>query len=98
MGWLLAPKSWTGAPPDTHTVEPLNNGQIGMDHFVHDREVKMYCHYIGWCIGKCPLYRGVLYSECIYQRFHNCHFRVYIGIQHFMCFLSVGITAMCVTV
>ena len=25
----------------------------------------MYCHYIGWCIGKCPLYRGVLY-----QRFH----------------------------
>ena len=20
--------------------------------------------YIGWCIGKCPLYRGVLYSEC----------------------------------
>ena len=22
---------------------------------------KMYCHYIGWCIGKCPLYRGVLY-------------------------------------
>ena len=27
----------------------------------------MYCHYIGWCIGKCPLYRGVLY-----QRFHCC--------------------------
>ena len=26
---------------------------------------KMYCHYIiGWCIGKCPLYRGILYSEC----------------------------------
>ena len=25
----------------------------------------MYCHYIGWCIRKCPLYRGVLY-----QRFH----------------------------
>ena len=24
----------------------------------------MYCHYIGWCIGKCSLYRGVLYSEC----------------------------------
>ena len=24
----------------------------------------MYCHYIDWCIGKCPLYRGVLYSEC----------------------------------
>ena len=24
----------------------------------------MYCHYIGWCIGKCPLYRGVIYSEC----------------------------------
>ena len=24
----------------------------------------MYCHYIGWCIGKCPLYRGVRYSEC----------------------------------
>ena len=24
----------------------------------------MYCLSIGWCIGKCPLYRGVLYSEC----------------------------------
>ena len=24
----------------------------------------MHCHYIGWCIGKCPLYRGVLYTEC----------------------------------
>ena len=24
----------------------------------------MYCHYIGWCIDKCPLYRGVLNSEC----------------------------------
>ena len=24
----------------------------------------MCCRYIGWCIGKCPLYRGVLYSEC----------------------------------
>ena len=24
----------------------------------------MYYHYIGWCIGKCVLYRGVLYSEC----------------------------------
>ena len=24
----------------------------------------MYCHYIGWCIEMCPLYRGVLYSEC----------------------------------
>ena len=24
----------------------------------------MCCHSIGWCIGKCPLYRGVLYSEC----------------------------------
>ena len=24
----------------------------------------MYCHYIGWYIGKCPLYRGVHYSEC----------------------------------
>ena len=20
-------------------------------------------HCIGWCVGKCPLYRGVLYSE-----------------------------------
>ena len=54
----------------TITVEPLNNGHIGTDHFVHYREVvlfqevKMHCHYIGWCIGKCPLYRGVLYSEC----------------------------------
>ena len=19
---------------------------------------------VGWCIGKCPLYKGVLYSEC----------------------------------
>ena len=25
----------------------------------------MYWHYIGWCMGKCPLYRGVLYL-----RFH----------------------------
>ena len=24
----------------------------------------MYCHYIGWCIGKCPLYGGIHYSEC----------------------------------
>ena len=49
------------------TVESLNNGHIGTDHFVHYREVVLfqrYCHYIGWCIGKCPLYRGVLYSEC----------------------------------
>ena len=35
----------------------------------------MYCHYIDWCIGKCPLYRvsfiqSVLYSECPYQSFH----------------------------
>ena len=30
----------------------------------------MYCHCIGWCIRKCPLYRGVLYSEYPYQRFH----------------------------
>ena len=28
----------------------------------------MYCHYIGWCIGKSPLYRGVLYSECLFIR------------------------------
>ena len=21
----------------------------------------MYCHYIGWCNGNCPLYRGVLH-------------------------------------
>ena len=20
--------------------------------------------HVGWCIGKCPLYRGVLYSKC----------------------------------
>ena len=61
-----------GARPENHihTVEPLNNGHIGTHHFVHYREVvlfqrqKMYCHYIDWCIGKCPLYRGVLYSEC----------------------------------
>ena len=24
----------------------------------------MYYHYICQCTGKCPLYRGVLYSEC----------------------------------
>ena len=54
-----------------YTVEPLNNGHIGTDHFVHYREVVLfrrqkctYCHNIGWCIRKCPLYRGVLYSEC----------------------------------
>ena len=29
----------------------------------------MYIH-VGWCIGKCPLYRGVLYSDVLYQRFH----------------------------
>ena len=29
---------------------------------------KMYCHYIGWCIRECPLYRGVLYY--FIQRFH----------------------------
>ena len=27
----------------------------------------MYCHYIGWCIGKCPLYRGVLYQRFYIQ-------------------------------
>ena len=28
--------------------------------------LKIYCHYIhvGWCIKECPLYRGVIYSEC----------------------------------
>ena len=41
-----------------NTVEPLNNGHIGMDHY--GEVVKKM--YIGWCIGKCPLYRGVLYS------------------------------------
>ena len=44
-----------------------NNGHIGTDHFVYYREVvlfqsKIYCHYIGWCIGvsfiqRCPLFR-----------------------------------------
>ena len=23
----------------------------------------LFCHCIGWCITKCPLYRGVFYSE-----------------------------------
>ena len=51
-----------------YTVEPLNNGHIETDYFVHYREIvlfseaKMFCHYIAWCIKKCPLYRGVLYS------------------------------------
>ena len=48
----------------------------------------MYCHYIGWCIGKCPLYRGVLYSECplsevplyMYMPLNNGH----IGTDHFV--------------
>ena len=58
-----------------NTVEPLYNGHIGTDHFVHYREVVLfqrYCHYIhvGWCVEKCPLYSGVLY-----QRFH-CNGRV----------------------
>ena len=52
-----------------YTVEPLNNGHIGTDHFVHYKEVVLFRRqnaftHVGWCIGKCPLYRGVLYSEC----------------------------------
>ena len=27
---------------DSRTVEPLNNGYIGADHFVHDREVVLF--------------------------------------------------------
>ena len=51
-------------------MKPPNKGHTGVDHFVHYREVvlylevKMYCYYIGWCIRKCPLYRGARYSEC----------------------------------
>ena len=29
-----------------------------------------YCCYIGCCIRKCSLYRGIPYPECLYQRFH----------------------------
>ena len=53
-----------------YTVEPLNNGHIGMDHFVPHREVVLFQRLIciatlySLCIGKCPLYRCVLYSEC----------------------------------
>ena len=50
-----------------NTVEPLNNGHIGTDYFVHYplSEVKLYCHYIGWCIGKCPLSEVPLYSATV---------------------------------
>ena len=53
--------------PVSCIVEPLNNGQVGKDHFVHYREVILFRRqksnvtlymYIGWCIGKCSLYRG----------------------------------------
>ena len=39
-------------------MEPLNNGHIWTDYFVHYREVVFFqrqnCHTIGWCIGQCP--------------------------------------------
>ena len=33
-------------------------------------------HYIGWCIGECPLYRGVLH-----QRLHYVYMYVYAPLQ-----------------
>ena len=50
-------------------MEPLNNGHIGMDHFVHYREVvlsqRQKCIATIWAgaLGS-VLYAGVLYSEC----------------------------------
>ena len=59
---------------------------------------KMYCHYIGWCIGKCPLYRGVLYSECPLSDF-GCKLRntctciaVLLSVQVTLFFFSVPLT------
>ena len=48
----------------------------------------MYCHYIGWCIGKCPLHRGVLYSECLlsevplYSLYESMCIYIHTCIQH----------------
>ena len=49
----------------------------------------MYCHCIGWCIGKCPLYRGVLYSECPLSEaplytYISSHTSYYMCIQMYM--------------
>ena len=42
-----------------NAVEPLNNGYIGVDHIERLSSFggKMYCHYVGWCLRKSPLYR-----------------------------------------
>ena len=48
----------------TYGYSGNSNGHIGTDHFVHYREVVLfqrYCHYIGSCIGKCPLSEVPLY-------------------------------------
>ena len=43
-----------------YTLEPLNSGHIGNDHY---GEVVLFLrkcyHCIGWCIGKCHIYRGL---------------------------------------
>ena len=42
------------------TAEPLNNGHIRTDHFVHYREAKIYCRLVHWKVSfiqRCPLFR-----------------------------------------
>ena len=60
----------------TCTVEPLNNGHIGMHHFVHYREVVLFQRQR--CIATIQIgaLESVLYTEVsfiqsvLYQRFH----------------------------
>ena len=55
------------------TAEPLNNGHIGTDHFVHYREVVLFQRYVLLLVGALE---SVLYTEVsfiqsvLYQRFH----------------------------
>ena len=55
----------------------------------------MYCHYIDWCIGKCPLYRGVLYSECplsevpLYTRLKNLLYNFGVILERYIPWTSV---------
>ena len=50
-----------------YTVEPLNNGHVGTDHFVHYREVVLFQRLVYWKVSfiqRCPLF------SVLYQRFH----------------------------
>ena len=75
----------------------INNRHIGMDHFVHYREVVpiwTYHHYIVQCIRKCPLYiyhKGAiapLYIGMARVSQHRSHtyVPVAIGTQSGICF------------